>query len=92
MSLLDQQSSRNLSTDDGISMDKGGAFSNDKDFIVWANDGDITVVTDVPAGYDVRSNRIWKVAVSGTPGAVSVSIDLDVANLQNTDLWLIMLC
>ena len=81
---LDQRRSRNLTADDGVSIDKGGAFAADKDYLLWANNGAITISTDVPAGYDARTNRIWQTSVTGTPGAVTFTIDLTVSDVQNT--------
>jgi len=79
-SLLDQQQS----TDGEVTINKGAAFTNDLDFIIWGNNGAITTSTDVPVGYDVRSNRVWKVDLTGTPGSVSFAIDLAAAGIQNT--------
>ncbi|MFT5617044.1 MAG: hypothetical protein ACI85I_000260 [Arenicella sp.] len=72
------KSSINLSR---VTMDKGGAFPNDKDFIIWGNNGLNGTSTDV-AAFDFRSNRVWKVAVRGTPGLVDFSIDLDGLGLD----------
>lgn len=81
---LSQQRSKSNNSDGAVTMDKGGIFGSDKDFLFWSNNGAITTSTDVPAGYNIRSNRIWKIDLSGTPGAVSFTIDLAAAGLENT--------
>ena len=64
-------------------MDKGGAFPNDLDFIFWAtnNATNGTNNTNVPAPYVKRLNRIWKTTVSGSPGTVNLSIDMEQLGL-----------
>lgn len=73
---LDQPMSKSINNRSRVTIDKGATLSSDKDFIVWGNDSTFGTSTDVIAGYDVRTNRVWKTAVTGTPGSVSVSIDL----------------
>ena len=83
--VLDQQKSKNNSTNGGITMDKGGAFTTDLDFLLWGDDGGSSINNvDVPGGYADRSNRVWKVQLNGTPGTVDVTIDLDEVGLPNT--------
>jgi hypothetical protein len=82
---LDQQKSMNQSEHGSVTMNKGGAFGTDLDFLLWANNALQSVTEDdVPAAYSMRSNRIWKVHLSGTPGSVSFSIDLDKAGSPET--------
>ena len=82
---LDQQKSKNNSVNGGVTMDKGGAFTTDLDYLLWGDDGASSIDNvDVPVGYTDRSNRIWKVQLNGTPGSVTVTIDLDEVGLPNT--------
>ena len=78
-SALDQQKSISSNATAAVTMDKGGAFGTDGDFILWGNDGATNgASTDVDlTSYDIRLNKVWKVAISGTPGTVDFSIDLN---------------
>ncbi|RLD26832.1 MAG: hypothetical protein DRI54_02110, partial [Bacteroidetes bacterium] len=70
---LDQQKS----TDSDVTLDKGGAFASDQDFILWGNNAAASgTSTNVPPGYLNRLNKAWRVDVTGTPGAVNFEIDL----------------
>ncbi|MDE5424395.1 hypothetical protein L3073_19475, partial [Ancylomarina sp. DW003] len=75
---LDQQKSKSSNTTGTVTMDKGGAFGTDGDFLLWGNDAAANgSSTDVDlTSFDIRLNKVWKVAVTGTPGAVNFSIDL----------------
>jgi hypothetical protein len=91
---LDQQQSRSINQGSVVTMAKGGAFDTDKNFIVWGNNGLTGTDEDVP-GYDILSNQVWKTAVTGTPGAVSLSIDVssfgfDLLNITASDLALVI--
>ncbi|MBI3141796.1 MAG: T9SS type A sorting domain-containing protein [Bacteroidetes bacterium] len=82
-SRLDQQISKSQYTDAAITMDKGGAFSNDYDAIIWGNDdGSLTMGTSNGSNnYPDASNRTWKVQVNGSPGTVSLTVDLAMLDM-----------
>ncbi len=86
-SALDQQQSISASSDARVIMDKGSAFSTDKDFIVWGNDGGslTTTTTNRHPSYLYLVDRTWKVDVTGTPGSVTLDIILGggIANSGN---------
>ena len=91
---LDQPKSKSSNNATIVTIDKGGTFTSDQDFIVWGNNAATGTSTAVSA-YDVRSNKIWKVALTGTPGAVSFSIDLsgigfDLLNSSAADFALLL--
>ncbi len=74
---LDQQQSRSINTGADVTMNKGGAFGTDLSYIVWGDDNAANgTSTDTPGGYAKRLNKVWRAAVSGTPGVVNFSIDL----------------
>src|SRR6185295_18543582 len=81
---LDQRKSQSVNTTAALlTLDKGGAFGTDKSFIVWGSDGATGVGTNVPlpsppSPFSARTNRVWKVAVTGVPGAVNFSVDLSI--------------
>jgi hypothetical protein len=81
---LNQQMSRSINTDGAVLMDKSGAFSNDRDFIIWGNNNAMGKSGNVPPAYVQRSSRIWKVATLGTPGTVNFNIDLSQLAVPNT--------
>lgn len=81
---LSQQKSMSVNSGAAVAMDKGGAFSSNKDFLLWGNDNGSGISSNIPAGYIFRTKRIWKVGVNGTPGAITFSVDLSAINLQNT--------
>ncbi|GAB5526927.1 MAG: hypothetical protein Roseis2KO_47990 [Roseivirga sp.] len=83
---LDQPKSKSINADGAVTIDKGGVFSSDRDFLLWADNGEVATSTDVPTGYTVRSKKVWKVDLTGSPGQVSFSIDLDAAGIQNTGI------
>jgi hypothetical protein len=61
-----------------VSMDHGGSFSSDLEFILWGNDENslTTTSSNTPASVAERISRTWKVQISGSPGTVDVSFDL----------------
>ena len=76
-SVLDQRRSKSAHSGGFVTMDKGAAFGSDRSFIIWGNDTESGTSTDVDsANFDARLSRVWKVAVTGTPGIVNFSIDL----------------
>ena len=77
-SALDQQRSMSSNSDGVAVMEKGGSFSNDLDFILWGNDdGAVTLdPTGAHPDFDDILQRTWKVAVTGSPGNVTVRIVL----------------
>ncbi|MDE5424005.1 hypothetical protein L3073_17455, partial [Ancylomarina sp. DW003] len=76
---LDQQKSKSSNNTGAVTIDKGAAFGTDGDFILWGNDAAANgSSTDVDlTNFDIRLNKVWKVAVTGTPGTVDFSIDLN---------------
>lgn len=83
-SALDQQRSISWNTGAGLTMNKGSAFATNRNFIVWGNDATTGTSANIPTGYTLRSGRTWKVAVTGAPGNVTVSIDLTSVSVPNT--------
>lgn len=81
---LNQQKSLSVNADGAVTIDKGGAFGTDKDYLLWGNNDGTGLSTNTPLTFVGRSNRVWKVAVSGTPGNVSFSINLATLGLPNT--------
>ena len=74
---LDQQQSRSINTSADVTINKGGAFGTDLSFLIWGdNNAANGTSTDVPGGYAKRLSKVWRTAVTGTPGAVNFSIDL----------------
>ncbi|MEM6698825.1 MAG: hypothetical protein AAF599_10545, partial [Bacteroidota bacterium] len=47
------------------------------DFVVFGDDGASTInrLTDVPAAYDERIQRVWRADITGTPGTVNLCFD-----------------
>ena len=74
-SQLSQQKS--LTTNNGgmVIIDKGSAFTNDNEFILWGNDAAATTISTSGAhpSYQYILDRKWKAAVKGSPGNVSLS-------------------
>lgn len=81
---LDQRKSKSLIASSALTIDKGGAFGSDKDYLVWGSNNNTGTSANVPGGFVLRSNRIWKTAVSGTPGGVTTTIDLSLLGIPNT--------
>ncbi len=78
ISALDQRKSISASTDAAVIIDRGGRFEADKTFVVWGNDdGAVSMTaTDKHPNYDTRLERVWKAAVTGNPGNVTVQFVL----------------
>ena len=67
-----------IATDNGSNMN---SFADDKDYLVWGNDGDFADqgnanVADLPGNVTERIERIWKVEDTGMVGATEISFDL----------------
>ncbi len=73
---LDQQRSLNANSDGKIIIDHGSAFGADGDFIMWGNDNDPVASTGTGASafYNSIFDRTWKVAITGSPGNVTVQV------------------
>lgn len=82
---LDQRKSMSINSDAIVVMDNGAAFGTDEDFVVWGNDGVSVAPTTTQAhpSYTYRSGRVWRVDLTGTPGAVSVSFVLGGALINS---------
>jgi len=78
VSALDQRKSQNTSPISLVSMDKGGAFTSNKDFLLWGSDNNLLGLTSTGAhpSLTYRLGRVWVTEVTGTPGAVTVGFDL----------------
>src|SRR5690606_1014112 len=59
-----------------LTIDNGGAFATDLEFVALGDNNLNGVNGAVPDGYAVRSNRIWLTQLSGASGTVTVSVDL----------------
>jgi len=59
-----------------VIIDKGLSFGSNLDFILWGNDDGLTSLStsDIVPFYTSRIDRVWKVAVNGTPGSVDIHI------------------
>ncbi|MCB0188444.1 MAG: choice-of-anchor D domain-containing protein, partial [Caldilineaceae bacterium] len=62
-----------------VTVDNGGPFAADKSYLLWGNNGQAasygagyTPNSFIPAAGYFRMNRVWKVAETGTVGAVNV--------------------
>ncbi len=91
---LNQQKSKSSNNVSRVTLDKGSTFGTDKDFILWGNNAAIGTSTAV-SGYTARSSEVWKVALAGTPGSVSFSVDLagigfDLSNSTAADFALLI--
>ncbi len=75
---LSQTKSKSVNSDAVVIMDKGGVFSNNRDFILWGNDNAAITfsATDAHPDYNTRLERVWKVALNGSPGTVTVRVVL----------------
>ena len=74
-SALDQRKSKSVNGDDPITIDNGAAFSASKSFLLWGNNnGAATLTANYNGGSNNRLARVWKVAETGTMGAVKVVI------------------
>lgn len=75
---LEQQKSKSENPNSIVTMDKGGAFTDNNTFLVWGNDnGAVSETTsDVPPLISNRIIREWRVAETGDIGNVSVSFDI----------------
>jgi hypothetical protein len=71
---LDQQKSISSNSGSMLIMDKGAAFGNDLDFILWGNDAAATTLTTTGKHPDFSGimTRVWKAAVTGTPGSADI--------------------
>jgi hypothetical protein len=67
---LTQTKSRNIAEESGITLEKAGLYGNDQSFVICGSNNEFGSSTAAPAGYEVRSKRVWKVNVTGTPGAI----------------------
>lgn len=78
LSNLDQQKSKSENSDAAITVDKGGSFPSDLDAIIWGNDNGTQTkgTSNGSSNYADASNRTWKVELNGSPGDVSIDIDL----------------
>ncbi len=75
---LSQTKSKSVNSDAVVIMDMGGVFGNNRDFILWGNDNAAITfsATDAHPDYNTRLERVWKVALNGSPGAVTVRVIL----------------
>ncbi|MEZ4706746.1 MAG: choice-of-anchor D domain-containing protein [Caldilineaceae bacterium] len=76
---LDQRKSRSVNSGGVVTIDNGAAFSADKSYLIWGNNGQAasygagyTPTSFSPAAGYFRMNRVWKVAETGTVSTVSV--------------------
>jgi hypothetical protein len=70
---LTQTKSRNIAEESGITLEKAGLYGNDQSFVICGSNNEFGSSTAAPAGYEVRSKRVWKVNVTGTPGAINAT-------------------
>ncbi len=84
LSTLDQQRSLSLNTTASVTLDKAAAFPTDKSFILFGDDAGTGTSSNVAAPYNARATRIWKTAVTGAPGTVNFSVNLQAIGFPNT--------
>ncbi len=83
-SALDQQQSLSLNSDAIVTINLGGPFSLDQQFLIWGNDnGELTGTPQgIPSSVEFRLNRTWFAQENGTGGDVgNVSVSFDLAGL-----------
>lgn len=83
-SSLNQIKSTTINSSNDITIDKGGAIGTDKSFLMWGNNGATGFSTNIPSTYNIRTSKIWKAAVTGSPGVVSFSVNLSSVGIPNT--------
>ena len=74
---LNQLKSKSTVDGSSMTMESTGGFSNDVSFVISGSNAEKGVASGGPAAYPNYSNRIWKAGVSGTPGNVNLSFDLE---------------
>ncbi len=80
---LDQRKSQSINPSTILTVDKGGAITNGS-FLVWGDNNGTGTSANVPTGYVARSSRVWKAAVTGSPGTTTISFDLSNLSFPNT--------
>jgi hypothetical protein len=80
---LSQVKSKSANSGTLVTIDNGGAFSANKSFLIWGNNGG-TVSYDQGVGNYLHQARIWRVQESGMVGNVSLS----TADTSATYLWI----
>ena len=81
---LSQPKSLSINASGSVTLDKGGAFGTNKDFILWGDNSLTGTSANVSSSYSARSNKIWKTSVKGTPGAVDFSVNLLTTGFPNS--------
>lgn len=81
---LDQRKSRSAGPAGYLTIDKGGAFGSNLDFLVAGDNNVGGSSTEVPGTCVRRSGRVWRADITGSPGAVSLTFNLANLNLPNT--------
>ena len=85
---LSQTRSRSQNEDAIVTIDKGGSFDADFDFLVWGNDDGSTELTATGAETGrVRLTRIWAAQETGETGSLAIAFDLsNLFRIPNIDL------
>ncbi|MEQ8687599.1 MAG: T9SS type A sorting domain-containing protein [Imperialibacter sp.] len=76
---LNQTKSKSESAGSVLTMDNGGGFSANYDYLVWGNDNaalESTGSTDLPSGIVSRLERVWLAQKTGTIGTVNLEFDM----------------
>lgn len=78
-SALDQRKSKSINTNSAVIIEKTSSFATDKDFMTWGADANVLAPTSVGvhASYPYRVTKAWRVQLTGAPGVVNVSFDLN---------------
>ncbi len=99
-SCLNQKQSSSEATDDILTIGLGNvaannasnanSFADDRDFLVWGNDGGSTNqasdnTSDLPSSVSSRMQRIWKVQDNGTVGNTELQFDLASLGYSTVD-------
>ncbi len=84
LSSLDQPKSLSVNTTASVTLDKATTFPTDKSFILFGDDAGAGTSSNVAATYNARATRIWKTAVTGAPGIVNFSVNLQAIGFPNT--------
>jgi len=86
-SSLSQTKSQSVNANSIVSIDKGGSFTSDLDFIIWGSDNTFSTPSTINRhpSYPYRVGKTWRVDVNGNPGSVTITFDLG-AGIYNSGI------
>lgn len=78
---LEQQKSKSVNSGSVVTIDNGGPFAADKSYLLWGNNNAATTLSaNYNGGANNRLARVWKVAETGTVGAVKLILPRSIAS------------